>query len=394
MMDVLQTLGVECDQANRFSSHIMKISQKPTVPTIVEVYGTGNIISMANGSLRNLNISGLDAFDLRTNKQDGTPWDFSLKSDRIMAIEHIKTHKPSWVVGSPPCTAFSQLQALNYPKMSPDKAARMLRDGRRHLHFVISIYKMQLRGGRHFLHEHPAGATSWKDAQMEALLRQKGVGVVTSDQCMYGLMTRGKDGSIMHAKKPTKWASSSPQMLARLQTRCDKTHDHQHLMGGRAKDAAYYPPELITEILRGMRDTADAEYRDVSQSTDLDVESKKAGQLHDQPARSLVAAYRAADLSQSNAQRHIKFQYLNGKTVSLDLEQNFKDGYKDEYTTEMLPKEETKDAMYDELSYFCDKVFRGVSYDEAMKDPEGKVVGCRWVNPIRVMLNHRMRVVD
>ena len=71
---------------------------------------------------------------------------------------------------------------------------------------------------------------------------------------------------------------------------------------------------------------------------------------------------------------------MNGKTVSLDLEQHFKDGYKDEYTTEMLPKEETKDAMYDELFYFCNKVFRGVSYDEAMKGPEGKVVGCPWVN--------------
>ena len=71
---------------------------------------------------------------------------------------------------------------------------------------------------------------------------------------------------------------------------------------------------------------------------------------------------------------------MNGKTVSLDLEQNFKDSYKDEYTTEVLPKEETKSAMYDELSYFCDKVFRGVSYDEAMQDPDGKVIGCRWVN--------------
>ena len=164
---------------------------------------------------------------------------------------------------------------------------------------------------------------------MQALLRQKNVDVVTSDQCMYGLMTRGKNGDLVHAKKPTKWASSSPQMLARLQTRCDKSHDHQHLMGGRAKDAAYYSPELITEILRGMRDTADVAYREESASSVLDLDTKKAGYLHDQPAFSIAAAYKNADLSQANAQRRVKFHYLDGRITSLDLEPHFKELYKD-----------------------------------------------------------------
>ena len=31
------------------------------------------------------------------------------------------------------------------------------------------------------------------------------------------------------------------------------------MLGGRARDAAYYPPDLIVEILRGMRADADAE---------------------------------------------------------------------------------------------------------------------------------------
>lgn len=66
--------------------------------------------------------------------------------------------------------------------------------------------------------------------------------------------------------------------------------------------------------------------------------------------------------------------------MDLDLEKNFKDGYKDEYTNEWLPTEGTKDAMYDELSYFCDKVFIGVSLQEAKQDAEGKIVGCRWAN--------------
>ena len=78
---------------------------------------------------------------------------------------------------------------------------------------------------------------------------------------MYGATTKGDNGQDVPCKKPTKWATTSPQMAARLSALCDKTHEHQHLMGGRAAAAAIYPLGLITAILRGMRDTADAEYK-------------------------------------------------------------------------------------------------------------------------------------
>ena len=46
-------------------------------------------------------------------------------------------------------------------------------------------------------------------------------------------------------------------MLARLKRRCTGTHEHQHLDGGRTRAAEIYPPQLVLEILRGMRDTND-----------------------------------------------------------------------------------------------------------------------------------------
>ncbi len=101
---------------------------------------------------------------------------------------------------------------------------------------------------------------------------------------------------------------------------------------------------------------------------------------HDQPATSLVAAYRESDLAHANAQRKVVFNYIDGREISLSLDSNFKPQYKDEYTSEWLPHEATKDAMLDELSYFCQVVFKGVSSEEAMADPEGKIIGCRWVN--------------
>ena len=72
---------------------------------------------------------------------------------------------------------------------------------------------------------------------------------------------------------------------------------HQHLVGGRAKAAEDYSLELITEILRGMRDTADFEedWGD-AQDGDLDQAMLTAGLLHDVRFPSLVAAYRAEDL--------------------------------------------------------------------------------------------------
>ena len=46
-------------------------------------------------------------------------------------------------------------------------------------------------------------------------------------------------------------------MLDRLRRRCQRDHVHQQLVSGRANAAENYPLELVVEILRGMRDTAD-----------------------------------------------------------------------------------------------------------------------------------------
>ena len=118
---------------------------------------------------------------------------------------------------------------------------------------------MQLSANRHFLHEHPSSASSWRDPWVEALLRDKRVHVVTGDQCMYGLVTPDENGHMTPAKKPTKFATSSIHMARRLSTRCSGQHSHQHLMSGRAAAAAFYQAKLVAEILRGIRDTADPE---------------------------------------------------------------------------------------------------------------------------------------
>ena len=130
----------------------------------MELYGVGNLIEASNGCRRNLNLTGLDALDLRTHKADGTPWDFNSAADKRLAKKMVLEKEPTWLIGSPPCTPFSRLNTnMNFPKMPKHVVEAKLAEGRRRLRFVISLYQLQLQAGRHFLHEHPAGASSWAD---------------------------------------------------------------------------------------------------------------------------------------------------------------------------------------------------------------------------------------
>ena len=136
LVDALQTLGVEPVQAVRFTQDLYKKKS-----TFMEAYGQGSIVKGANINCRDLNLEGLSAMDLRTNKPNGEPWDFTKLADRKLARQELQEKKPDWLVGSPPCTAFSQLMNLNYSKMAPAQIQRYLQEGRLHLHFVISLYQ-------------------------------------------------------------------------------------------------------------------------------------------------------------------------------------------------------------------------------------------------------------
>ena len=86
-------------------------------------------------------------------------------------------------------------------------------------------------------------------------------------------------------------------MLKRLSAKCDGPHKHQQLVGGRAASAAFYPTKLIEQMLRGIRDTADAENRpaDVEGDALLVQSVARAGKLQDCPP-SIASRIRDQDL--------------------------------------------------------------------------------------------------
>ena len=247
MMDYLISSGVDPVVAKHRLNAMT--APKPTA-TFMEVYGRGAIVECANRARRDLNIEGLDAMDLRTNKEDGTPWDFSQRNDRRLARRLVEERKPDWIIGSPPCTSFSIWNyAMNYPKMDPAKVQAAVDEGRTHLNFMTSLYRLQVRAGRFFLHEHPATALSWKEEKIMDLLEHPDVDEVVADQCQYGLTSKSPEGDELPVLKPTRFMSNSRQMLERLSRRCKRDHVHQQLTGGRCAAAAFYPLKLVKSIL-------------------------------------------------------------------------------------------------------------------------------------------------
>ena len=135
--------------------------------------------------------------------------------------------------------------------MNPKVAAQRRALGQRHLHTCIKFYRRQIAHSRYFLHEHPAGATSWRTPQVQEILHLPNVRRITSDMCAFGMTQYDGQGPGL-IKKPTGFMSNSPEILKQLSRRCDGMHRHILLMNGRAKRAQVYPDELCKQILIGL----------------------------------------------------------------------------------------------------------------------------------------------
>ena len=215
---------------------------------VAEVFSPGRFTSRASAfALR----PGF-ALDLRTG------WDFDRKEHRDAAFELQKRLKPWFVIGSPKCSFASTLQRLNPD--SPQWRA-LLRQGLQHLVFVCEMYKRQHSAGRRFLHEHPEHAASWGLWMIREVLALPGVEKTLGDQCPFGQWGIDALGEAL-CQKGTGWMTNSKPVALRVGVRCsnrtepDKSKHHRHvlLMGGRASAMETYPPMLVSEILKGIRE--------------------------------------------------------------------------------------------------------------------------------------------
>ena len=88
-----------------------------------------------------------------------------------------------------------------------------------HMRFCIDVYRMQVKAGRHFAHEHPAGSTPWKKPQVQQFILEYDIDSVKVNMCSFG-MTAKDDQGVGLVAKPTRIMRSSPEILKRIHKPC------------------------------------------------------------------------------------------------------------------------------------------------------------------------------
>ena len=87
--------------------------------------------------------------------------------------------------------------------------ARELEQGKQHIRFCVELYKMQIAGKRHFVHEHPARSKAWgmpelmNLKEMIELTMCPEVGMVEMDMCTFGMTSEDEHGEGL-VKKSTR----------------------------------------------------------------------------------------------------------------------------------------------------------------------------------------------
>ena len=152
------------------------------------------------------------ALDITINDATGKPWDFSLKEQRDQAERLLDDQRPLLLIGSPMRTAFSAMQAINRRRRDPKVIQRELISGRLHLDWCCRLYRKQVARGAYFLHEHPAGATSWQEPCVLGVRSLQGVQRIRADQCMH----EQESDAGNPIRKPTGFMSNAPYLLEAL----------------------------------------------------------------------------------------------------------------------------------------------------------------------------------
>ena len=179
------------------------------------------------------------------------PWDLSVRETQDKVRKMVREGKPFMLIGSPPCTAFSQLQGLNNHKRDPEVVRREMDQACAHIMFCFEMYELQRKAGRYFAHEHPSSASSWSRPEVLEMLLRDDCELVEVDMCDFGLTASDEYGEAL-VRKRTKVLTNSPEVARRIARKCTGDHRHVHLIGGRAKRAQLYPRAFSQAVCEGI----------------------------------------------------------------------------------------------------------------------------------------------
>ena len=195
----------------------------------------------------------------RPIRQRTNGFDFDTAADGKRAWDIVHRDEPLLLIGSPPCTYFTNLNELN-KHLNRDNPVWIRRfdehiaKAKRHVRFCAELYKHQTHCNRYFLHEHPWLARSWQLDCMKEVENLPSTVRVRLDMCKYCIVSHcgPKNGPLGPVLKPTGMLTNSWCLQRELSSRCPGNHEHVHLAGGRASAAQEYPRQLCEAICRGL----------------------------------------------------------------------------------------------------------------------------------------------
>ncbi|CAK9025028.1 unnamed protein product [Durusdinium trenchii] len=230
------------------SSHFSRKERQMLSTAMKKMPAAGKVLSEVFCPPRITKILRKRGYDVGTSFDLLTGWDLSKPEERKAMWKALREERPEVILACPPCKAFSRMQAVNWGRMDPKKRVHLFQTGRERLHLAIAVLRWQLRRGGAILFEHPDGATSWQEPELQSLAASRGVQTVVCDQCMFGLNV---DGAGLNRNR-TRWLSNMPPVLEALEVKCDKSHFHVPLENGRPLLAQVYPDGLCQAISNGI----------------------------------------------------------------------------------------------------------------------------------------------
>ena len=191
------------------------------------------------------------SFDLETGH------DLTFEKHRRFMWETIQKVKPRVAVVSPPCTFYSAANRVwNKNRYSVEEWERRHVAANVLLALAMQICKYQHDHKAGFIFEHPSGASSWSEPDVEFVRQLPDVRKVIFDACAVGAVTKVDRFPV---KKSTALLTNIPEVVAKFETqkcRCPvqmidgKMQRHRAIMGfeggvSRSRFAQIYPPPMV-----------------------------------------------------------------------------------------------------------------------------------------------------
>ena len=147
---------------------------------VCEVFSPPRICAAA----REQGLKGGWSVDL-TIRDPGTGRSFDLRNpkDQKEVKRMIRRDRPTVLIVSPPCTAFSIANQGEVDPATLAGAVEMIR-------FPMDICDLQRKAGRHFVFEQPQSSRAWQLDEVVQMAYRAGVNKSSFHQCMYALSER------------------------------------------------------------------------------------------------------------------------------------------------------------------------------------------------------------